>query len=106
MILSFGDPVGNATELVKYHVFRARDHLVKLVEIAGDDPEIKKAVADFHLECLTNIMGVVLGSARKLENDPKRLAELFRLPQLPGTTEVSVGTQEETDDPVENLSTV
>jgi transcriptional regulator with XRE-family HTH domain len=47
-------------DLIKYHAFKIKGYLEKLVDITGEDETLAKGVLGFHFETLWNVAGFIL----------------------------------------------
>ena len=62
---------------VKFHAFRIKHCLDRLVEIAGDDPLIRRSVDDAHKEIMYNLVRMVASSAMQLPGLPSDLPSII-----------------------------
>jgi len=90
LTLNFGEPMGAAVDMVKYHALKIKNHLDQLAALAGNDNKIKQGVADFYMEAMVNLLSICLGSARKLEPEPKKMLSLLRMFPHMSLAEISV----------------
>ena len=65
--VGFRDKNVKFADMVKFHAFRIQYYLQKLAGLAKEDEQIKKGVADFHLEALLNVNKIILDSVLGLE---------------------------------------